>query len=273
MLTILEGSTFCICDDLGDISTETSGFFAHDTRFLSRLVLRIDGARPLLLSSGRVEHFAAAFYLRNPSVNGLPHDALSIARERFVGTGMQERIAVRNETHGAARVRALPRALRRLRGHHLRQAPRLLARRSRERAGAAASRAGDRRPGPPLDPDRGPGGRAAHPRRPLGVRSHRRQRRRLRPLPRAARALGAERRGASGAARRRPRPSSSSTSTRSGRRSATSSPPGRCACRRCAAAGRACAARSTARSPISRRCGCGRANTAGRCSPPGCRGS
>jgi glycogen debranching enzyme len=98
VLTILEGSTFCISDDRGDIATETSGLFSHDTRFLSRLVLRVDGERPLLLSSGRVGHFAAAFYLRNPSVNGLPHDALSIARERFVGTGLQERIAVRNES-------------------------------------------------------------------------------------------------------------------------------------------------------------------------------
>ena len=98
MLTVLEGSTFCISDESGDIAADTSGLFAHDTRFLSRLVLRIDGQRPLLLSSGRVEHFAAAFYLRNPAVNGIPHDALSIARERFVGTGMQERIAVRNET-------------------------------------------------------------------------------------------------------------------------------------------------------------------------------
>jgi glycogen debranching enzyme len=96
MLTILEGSTFCICDDRGDIAAETSGFFAWDTRFLSRLVLRIDGTPPLLLSSGRVHHFAAAFYLRNAS-DGIPHDALSIARERFVGTGMQERIVVRNE--------------------------------------------------------------------------------------------------------------------------------------------------------------------------------
>ena len=98
MLTILEGSTFCICDERGDIGDETSGFFAHDTRFLSRFELRIEGERPLLLSSGRVEHFAAAFYLRNPNANGLPHDALSIARERFVGTGMKERIAVRNES-------------------------------------------------------------------------------------------------------------------------------------------------------------------------------
>jgi glycogen debranching enzyme len=98
MLTILEGSTFCMCDERGDIADDTSGLFAHDTRFLSRLVLRIEGSRPLLLSSGRVEHFAAAFFLRNARTNGLPRDSLSISRERFVGTGMQERIAVRNES-------------------------------------------------------------------------------------------------------------------------------------------------------------------------------
>ncbi|HJS49803.1 MAG TPA: glycogen debranching N-terminal domain-containing protein, partial [Gaiellaceae bacterium] len=98
MLTILEGSTFCVCDDRGDIAADTSGFFAHDTRFLSRLVLRVGEATPLLLSSGRVEHFKAAFYLRNSTANGLPRDSLSIARERFVGTGMQERISVRNES-------------------------------------------------------------------------------------------------------------------------------------------------------------------------------
>ena len=98
MLTILEGSTFCICDERGDIADQTAGFFAFDTRFLSKLILRIDDTRPLLLSSARVEHFSAAFYLRNASVDGLPHDAISIARERFVGTGMQERIVVRNES-------------------------------------------------------------------------------------------------------------------------------------------------------------------------------
>jgi glycogen debranching enzyme len=98
MLTILEGSTFCLSDDLGDVAGETTGFFAWDTRFLSRLVLRVDGARPLPLSAGRLQHFAAAFYLRNPRVDGLPGDSLSIARQRFVGTGLQERIVVRNES-------------------------------------------------------------------------------------------------------------------------------------------------------------------------------
>ena len=98
MLTILEGSTFCISDERGDIGAKTSGFFAHDTRFLSRLVLTVGGATPLPLSSGRVEHFRAAFYLRNGTTTGLPRDSISISRERFVGTGMQERVTLRNES-------------------------------------------------------------------------------------------------------------------------------------------------------------------------------
>ncbi len=61
-------------------------------------MLRVGGSTPLLLSSGRVEHFKAAFYLRNGTANGLPRDAISISRERFIGTGMQERITLRNES-------------------------------------------------------------------------------------------------------------------------------------------------------------------------------
>ncbi len=96
-MTILEGSTFCICDDIGDLDGMTSGFFADDTRFLSQLELRINGARPLLLSSAKVEYFSAAFYLRNPLAGGLPQDVLSIVRERFVGDGMQDHVRIRNE--------------------------------------------------------------------------------------------------------------------------------------------------------------------------------
>ncbi|MBA2475763.1 MAG: amylo-alpha-1,6-glucosidase [Actinobacteria bacterium] len=100
-LTILEGSTFCICDERGDIGEETSGFFTKDTRFLSRLRLTLNGERPLLLSSGKVEYFSAAFYLRNPLEGGLPQDCLSIVRERFVGEGMQDQLTLRNESMDA----------------------------------------------------------------------------------------------------------------------------------------------------------------------------
>ena len=96
-LTILEGSTFCLCDEIGDLDGTTSGFFSDDTRFLSRLELRVNGARPLLLSSGKVEYYSAAFFLRNPVARGLDQDVLSISRERFVGEGMQDQLTVRNE--------------------------------------------------------------------------------------------------------------------------------------------------------------------------------
>ena len=101
-LTILEGSTFCICDERGDIGGATTGFFADDTRFLSALRLSVNGHRPLLLSSAKVEYYSAAFFLRNPLAGGLPPDALSIARERFVGQGMRERLLIRNESMEAA---------------------------------------------------------------------------------------------------------------------------------------------------------------------------
>jgi glycogen debranching enzyme len=97
-LTILEGSTFCICDERGDIAAPTDGFFASDTRFLSRFRLTVNGERPLLLSYGKVEYFSAAFYLRNPLAGGLELDEVAITRERFVGDGMQERIRVQNLT-------------------------------------------------------------------------------------------------------------------------------------------------------------------------------
>ena len=97
-LTILEGSTFCICDDIGDFDGGTAGLFAEDTRFLSLLTLRINGARPLLLSSAKVEYFSAAFYMRNPLAGGLDLDQVSIGRLRFIGDGMQDHITLENQT-------------------------------------------------------------------------------------------------------------------------------------------------------------------------------
>ncbi|MGZ4439292.1 MAG: amylo-alpha-1,6-glucosidase [Gaiellaceae bacterium] len=96
-LTILEGSTFCICDERGEIDGQTHGLFADDTRFLSLLRLTVNGEKPLLLSSGKVDYFSAAFYLRNPIAGGLPQDTVSVTRERFVGDGMQDLIVVQNQ--------------------------------------------------------------------------------------------------------------------------------------------------------------------------------
>ena len=91
-MTILEGATFCVSDEFGDIGEPTTGFFDADTRFLSRFCLTVNGARPLLLSHGKVEYYSAAWFLRNPPAGGLAHDEVSIARRRFVGDGMQDHI-------------------------------------------------------------------------------------------------------------------------------------------------------------------------------------
>jgi glycogen debranching enzyme len=99
-LTILEGSTFCLCDERGDIdgSASAQGFFSEDTRFLSLLRLRVNGERPLPLSHGKVEYFSAAFYLRNPLAGDLQQDEVSIVRERFVGEGMQDSLVIENRS-------------------------------------------------------------------------------------------------------------------------------------------------------------------------------
>src|ERR671930_2763097 len=95
---ILEGATFCICDELGDLHGRVEGLFADDTRFLSALKLMINGERPLLLSSDKIEYFSAEFCLRNPLAGGLPQDVLSIRRERFVGDGMQDSFVIQNQS-------------------------------------------------------------------------------------------------------------------------------------------------------------------------------
>jgi glycogen debranching enzyme len=65
-------------------------------------VLTVNGERPLHLLSRRVEYFSAAFFLRNPLAGGLGGDEVSIARERFIGDGMQEHLVVQN--HARRRV-------------------------------------------------------------------------------------------------------------------------------------------------------------------------
>jgi glycogen debranching enzyme len=100
-LTILDGSTFCVCDERGDVDglATASGFFASDTRFLSRSVLTLGGARLDPLSHDHSRPHLASFVLRNPLAAGLQPNELVIKRERFVGGCMEERIMIENLAH------------------------------------------------------------------------------------------------------------------------------------------------------------------------------
>jgi len=97
-ITILEGSNFCISDQNGDFTFMTSGLYAFDTRFLSLLLLTVNGERPLLLSAGKAEYYSAAYFLRNSLAGELAQDTISIGRHRFVGEGMQDRLRVQNQS-------------------------------------------------------------------------------------------------------------------------------------------------------------------------------
>jgi glycogen debranching enzyme len=92
-LTLLDGSTFVICDERGDIDgvATASGFFAADTRFLSRSVLTIDGARGQGLSFEQGAPHVGVFDLRWP-------DGLEVRRELFVGRGLEEKLTVWNRS-------------------------------------------------------------------------------------------------------------------------------------------------------------------------------
>ena len=99
-LTVLDGSTFCVCDERGDVDgiATASGFFAADTRFLSRSVLTLGGRRLDPLSHDHSTPHLAAFVLRNPLAAGLRPNEIVVERERFVGDCMEERIVVANHS-------------------------------------------------------------------------------------------------------------------------------------------------------------------------------
>ncbi|WP_280336100.1 glycogen debranching N-terminal domain-containing protein [Nocardia wallacei] len=97
VVTMVEASTFCLSDPLGDINAGTSqGLFYRDARVVSRWELRLDGHRPEQLSVMMSEAFRARFVLRKPARQGVADSTVLILRRRMIGDGMREIIAVHN---------------------------------------------------------------------------------------------------------------------------------------------------------------------------------
>src|SRR3954464_2710495 len=91
--SLKHGDAFAVLDSFGDIGTmkdTAEGLFYRDTRYLSHYELRIEGKRPLLLSSAMHEDKAAlSVYLTNPDVwvaenVKLPRDTISVQRTKFL---------------------------------------------------------------------------------------------------------------------------------------------------------------------------------------------
>jgi glycogen debranching enzyme len=104
--TLKHGDAFAVLDSYGDIGTvpdTAEGLFYHDTRYLSHYELRIEGKRPLLLSSVMHEDKAAlSVDLTNPDVpvgehDKLPRDTIFLERTKFIWKAVcYERINIKN---------------------------------------------------------------------------------------------------------------------------------------------------------------------------------
>ncbi|WP_227984332.1 glycogen debranching N-terminal domain-containing protein [Nocardia spumae] len=96
-VTLVEGSTFCLSDRVGDVESGTSqGLFYRDARVVSRWELRVDGQRLEPLSVLSPEAFTARFILRRPPRSGAADSSLLVVRERLVADGMRETIILEN---------------------------------------------------------------------------------------------------------------------------------------------------------------------------------
>ena len=103
MLTILDGNRFLVCDDLGDVEGGVDGLYSDDTRHLSRWVMRLNGMRPKLLSSGLRDHASAVVYAQHDVGSASQPSPLASVRELFVSAGsLQERLVLEN--HGAGEI-------------------------------------------------------------------------------------------------------------------------------------------------------------------------
>ena len=100
-----QGDSFAVLDQYGDIQADgpaPEGFFFEDTRYLSRLVLSIDGLRPMLLSSTVTEDNALlSTDLTNPDLFEdkrlrVARDAVHVLRSTVLGEG---ELFVRLELH------------------------------------------------------------------------------------------------------------------------------------------------------------------------------
>ena len=106
-LSVLDGSTFVVSDRQGDVipgNGHEHGFFAEDTRFVSRWILSV-GETPLeLLSLNQGTHFDAQFFL-TPTVTPEEQAPRSIIRHRLVDHVWMEEITVTNHLHETSHVR------------------------------------------------------------------------------------------------------------------------------------------------------------------------
>ena len=96
---VLEGNTFVVSDERGDIDgspVEAHGLFDRDTRYLSRWILTLDGKRLSTLSVDRTRYYAAQFFLAPGVASAYVNAKVAVIRQRTVLGGFHEVISITN---------------------------------------------------------------------------------------------------------------------------------------------------------------------------------
>src|SRR6516225_1229629 len=97
VVTLVEGSAFCISSRSGEIEPEhPQGLFFRDTRFLSEMRLTLNGNEPEPLAATAVDPFSGVFVLRGRPADGKADSELLLFRRRYVGRGMREDLEIHN---------------------------------------------------------------------------------------------------------------------------------------------------------------------------------
>lgn len=100
LVTVFDGSTFCMSQLNGDIAGEhTEGWYSRDTRIISRWLLRVDGLELSPVAVHQAEPFRALFLSRLPDLHiAGGASTFLIGRHRFLGENHGERVTVWNNT-------------------------------------------------------------------------------------------------------------------------------------------------------------------------------
>ncbi|MEU0157041.1 glycogen debranching N-terminal domain-containing protein, partial [Micromonospora fulviviridis] len=99
LVSILDGNTFVVSEDNGDIDatpTIPTGLFAFDTRYLSKWRLRINDKRLGVVSVDDVQYFEARFVLVPGAPTPFLDPPFSVTRQRSIGDSFHERLTVAN---------------------------------------------------------------------------------------------------------------------------------------------------------------------------------
>jgi glycogen debranching enzyme len=99
LVKILDGNTFVVSDERGDIEAsldDPTGLFSFDTRFLSKWVLTVNGQRLNPLSVDDLQYFETRFFLVPGTGTVYVDSKISVIRQRAVAEGFQEALTILN---------------------------------------------------------------------------------------------------------------------------------------------------------------------------------